>query len=131
MGQFVDQFVERRACLQARTPTNSETIPPNPMSVCMRKKPLASAPVSATPNARVIVGITTNLKTLSARGTDVLRLISRGLSNTEIAEQLHVSERTTKSHVASSLTKLGVRDRLQAVIHAYETGFIQPGDNPT
>ena len=61
-----------------------------------------------------------------------MRVDSGSPSPSQSHERHHpgtVSEGTTKSHVASILTKLGVRDRLQAVIHAYETGFIQPGDN--
>ena len=58
----------------------------------------------------------------------MLRLIAQGLSNAEIAAQLIVSHETVKTHVARVLTKLDARDRTQAVIRAYETGFITAGD---
>ena len=67
------------------------------------------------------------LPDLSEREQEILRLLTRGLSNAEIAQALTVSVQTVKSHVAAVLMKLNVRDRTQAVIAAYESGFVVPG----
>jgi len=79
----------------------------------------------AEPSTRPVDG---RLAQLTPRELEVLGLLARGLSNLDIGGRLFVSEGTTKTHVSNVLTKLGLRDRVQAVIFAYENGVVVPGD---
>jgi DNA-binding NarL/FixJ family response regulator len=81
-----------------------------------------SRPGSSRPDA---------LAGLSERELTVLRLMARGRSNGEIAAELFLSETTVKTHITHLFSKLGLRDRAQAVVTAYETGLVEPGEEPS
>ena len=70
------------------------------------------------------------LEDLTERELDVFRLVSRGLSNAEIGQELHISDTTVKTHITHILQKLDLRDRVQAVVLAYETGIFDAGPRP-
>jgi DNA-binding NarL/FixJ family response regulator len=83
------------------------------------------APAPAAPHK-----VRADLSELTPRELEVLRLLARGLSNAELATELVLSEATVKTHVARILGKLGLRDRVQAVVLAYESGLVSPGTDP-
>ncbi|WP_435298379.1 response regulator [Timonella sp. A28] len=83
--------------------------------------PLPAEQDAPTPHA-------TALASLTEREMDVLLLIAKGMSNTEIAQELFVAEATVKTHVGRILHKLGARDRVQIVVTAYENGLVRPGE---
>jgi DNA-binding NarL/FixJ family response regulator len=73
-------------------------------------------------------GVPDRLARLSERELEVLRLMAQGMSNAEVAGRVHLGQSTVKTHVASILRKLELRDRVQAVIVAYESGLVRPGE---
>jgi DNA-binding NarL/FixJ family response regulator len=107
-----------------RTVASGDALLSSSVSRRLIERFLAAEPVDRS-RTRDVSGL------LSPREADVWRAMARGLSNAEIAGELFVSESTVKTHVARVLAKLGARDRLQAVIRAYETGLIRPSSGKT
>jgi DNA-binding NarL/FixJ family response regulator len=109
--------------------------PPEQLLAAIRTVAAGDALLSPAVTRRVIEQFTRvprptppkELEDLSERETEVFRLIARGLSNGEIAQELFISETTVKTHVTHILSKLGLRDRVQAVVLAYQSGLFEPG----
>ena len=111
--------------------------PPDELVRAVRVVAAGDALLSPAVTRRLLDGVIPRLQAhrppagwqdLTDRERDVLRLVATGQSNTEIATGLQVSEATVKTHVSHLLDKLGLRDRVQAVVLAYETGLVTPGE---
>ncbi len=115
-----------------------KSLPPEHLAISVRAVAAGECLLAPTVTRRLIerfVGrpppghtVPSEMTELTEREVEVLRLIARGLSNTEIAESLFVSEGTVKTHVNRILRKLDLRDRVHAVLFAYETGLVEPGE---
>jgi DNA-binding NarL/FixJ family response regulator len=114
-----------------------KTAPPEQLAAAVRTVAAGDSLLAPTVTRRLIeafvsrprAGASTQLGELTERELDVLRLVARGLSNAEIADELVLGETTVKTHVNRILTKLGLRDRTQAAVLAYETGLVEPGES--
>jgi DNA-binding NarL/FixJ family response regulator len=128
----LDEYVYR-ALRAGATGFMLKTTPPKDLAEALRTAARGDALLSPTITRRLIDHYTTtalpagspSLAELTARETEVLRMMALGLSNREIADQLFLSEATVKTHVNRIFAKLGVRDRVQAVVLAYQTGVAQ------
>jgi DNA-binding NarL/FixJ family response regulator len=109
--------------------------PPDDLVAAVRTVARGDALLAPSVTRRLIAEFTSRkrprpeaaLPTLSQRETEVLKLVARGMSNAEIARELYLGEATVKTHVGSLLAKLQCRDRVQAVVRAYESGLVAPG----
>jgi DNA-binding NarL/FixJ family response regulator len=114
-----------------------KTAPPEQLAAAVRTVAAGDSLLAPTVTRRLIeafvsrprAGASTQLGELTEREVDVLRRVARGLSNAEIADELVLGETTVKTHVNRILTKLGLRDRTQAAVLAYETGLVEPGES--
>jgi len=112
-------------------------VPPEDLAQAVRTVAAGNALLSPTVLRRMldqfvrrpppVDGRPPGLESLTEREVEVLRLVARGRANAEIAGELYLGENTVKTHVTHILTKLGLRDRVQAVVRAYETGLVAPG----
>ncbi len=117
----------------ARADSCLKTTPPEQLIEAVRTVAAGDALLSPAITKHVIKQFTSiprhvppkELDELTAPEQDILRLIARGLSNAEIGGELYISETTVKTHVTHVLQKLGLRDRVQVVVLAYQTGFVQ------
>lgn len=131
---FDDDDVLFRALAAGASGFLLKTTSPEQLAEAVRVLHAGEALLSSTVTRRVIERFGRSrpvadsaLATLTERERDVLALVARGLSNAEIAGELILGEATVKTHVSNILLKLAVRDRVQAVVRAYETGFVTPG----
>jgi DNA-binding NarL/FixJ family response regulator len=118
-GFFLKDAGADRLCVAVRAVAAGDTLLAPPIARRLVESQLGGAGVRTALKAR--------FDTLTQRERDIVRRLARGLSNAALAEEVALSEATVKTHVTRLLSKLGVRSRVQAVVLAYESGFVRPG----